>query len=206
MQKLRDADRTHKEQQQPLRFEDLEAGVESALDPKLVAAYKSLGQILRTYKSGKLPKLFKVIPQTANWEEILFLTKPEQWSPASTYEATKIFCSNLNAKMTQRFYNLVLLPNVRENIATYKKLNYHLYMALKKALFKPAAFFKGILLPIAEDASSREAVIIGSILAKVSVPSVHSSAALIKLSEMAYTVGAGYFIKVLVAKRYGLPA
>jgi len=134
------------------------------------------------------------------------LTKPEQWSAVSTFEATKIFCSNLNSKMTQRFYNLVLLPNVRENIATYKKLNYHLYMALKKALFKPAAFFKGILLPIAEDANSREAVIIGSILAKVSIPSIHSSAALIKLTEMEYNIGTGYFIKVLISKRYGLPA
>ena len=108
--------------------------------------------------------------------------------------------------MTQRFYNLVLLPNVRENISTYKKLNYHLYMALKKALFKPAAFFKGILLPIAEDASSREALIIGSILSKVSIPSVHSSAALCKLSQMDYNIGTGYFIKVLIEKRYALPA
>jgi essential nuclear protein 1 len=57
-----------------------------------------------------MPKIFKIIPQIANWEEVLFLTKPEQWSPASTAEATKIFCSNLNGKMVQRFYNLVLLP------------------------------------------------------------------------------------------------
>jgi essential nuclear protein 1 len=184
----------------------LEEGVASTLDPKLAAAYKSLGQILRSYKSGKLPKLFKILPQLANWEEVLFLTKPDMWSGVSTFEATKIFCSNLNSKMTQRFYNLVLLPNVRENIATYKKLNYHLYMALKKALFKPAAFFKGVLLPIAEDATSREAVIIGSILAKVSIPSIHASAALIKLTEMEYNIGTGYFIKVLIGKRYGLPA
>jgi essential nuclear protein 1 len=58
----------------------------------------------------------------------------------------------------------VLLQAVRENISTFKKLNYHLYMALKQALFKPGAFFKGIVLPIAEDATSREAIIIGSIL------------------------------------------
>ena len=31
-----------------------------------------------------------------------------------------------------------------------RKLNYHLYQALKKALYKPAAFFKGILLPLCE--------------------------------------------------------
>jgi len=79
-------------------------------------------------------------------------------------------------------------------------------MALKKALFKPAAFFKGLLLPMAEDASSREAVIIGSILAKVSIPSIHSSAALIKLTDMEYNIGTGYFIKVLIGKRYALPA
>lgn len=45
--------------------------------------------------------------------------------------------------MAQRFYNLVLLPRVRDDISEYKRLNFHLYMALKKALFKPAAWFKG---------------------------------------------------------------
>jgi hypothetical protein len=36
----------------------------------------------------------------------------------------------------QRFYSLVLLPAVRDDIQANRKLNYHLYMALKKALFK----------------------------------------------------------------------
>lgn len=54
--------------------------------------------------------------------------------------------------MAQRFFHLIVLPNVRQNIraATNKKLNPHLFNALKKALFKPAAFFRGILLPLAE--------------------------------------------------------
>lgn len=59
-------------------------------------------------------------------------------------------------------------------------------MALKKALFKPAAFFKGFLLPLAEDSTSRETIIVGSILAKVSIPILHASAALIKLTEFDY--------------------
>lgn len=107
--------------------------------------------------------------------------------------------------MVQRFYNLVLLPNVRDNINTYKKLHFHLYMALKKALFKPAAFFKGFLLPLVEDANTREAIIVGSILSKVSIPVLHASAALIKLTEYEYDIGSGYFIKVLLGKRYSLP-
>jgi essential nuclear protein 1 len=37
-------------------------------------------------------------------------------------------------------------------------------MAVKKAMFKIGAFFKGFLLPLAETATTREAIIIGSIL------------------------------------------
>ena len=66
------------------------------------------------------------------------------WSAAAVYQATRIFASNLNAKMAQRFYNLVLLPRIRDDIVEFKRLNFHLYMALRKALFKPAAFFKVI--------------------------------------------------------------
>jgi hypothetical protein len=49
-----------------------------------------------------------------------------------------------------RFFNLVVLPRVRDDIAEFKKLNVHLYQALKKCLFKPQVFFKGILLPLCE--------------------------------------------------------
>ena len=140
-------------------------GVEK-MDPKVIATYKKLGVVMKTYRSGKLPKAFKVIPMVANWEELLFLTQPYSWSPHATYEATKIFASNLNGKMVQRFYSLVLLENVRDNIFKFKKLNCHLYNAVKKAIFKTSAFFRGFLLPLAENATAREAVIIGSILAK----------------------------------------
>lgn len=66
------------------------------------------------------------------------------------YQATRIFTSNLKEKMAQRFFNLVLLPRVRDDISEYKKLNFHLYQALRKALFKPGAFMKGILIPLCE--------------------------------------------------------
>jgi len=91
--------------------------------------------------------------------------------------------------MTKRYYNLVLLERVRDEIQHTKKLNYHLYMSLKKALYKPGAFFKGILLPLCESGTCtlREAAIIGSVITKVSIPILHSSAALMKLADMDYT-------------------
>ena len=80
----------------------------------------------------------------------LFKIDPTKWSAAAMYQATRIFTSNLKEKMAQRFFNLVLLPRIRDDIAEYKRLNFHLYQALRKALFKPGAFMKGLLLPLLE--------------------------------------------------------
>lgn len=130
------------------------------------------------------------------------------------YQATRIFTSNLKAKMAQRFFNIILLPCIRTDIAENKKLNYHLYMALKKSLYKPSAFFKGFLLPLCDDVNLREAAIVGSVLVKVSVPVLHSAAALLKLAELSYTGFAemnlipgptSLFIRILLDKKYALP-
>lgn len=184
------------------------AGGEAAgLSPKVVEVYGEIGKWLKMYKSGKLPKAFKVIPSLSNWEEVLALTSPLTWSPAAMYEAVNIFASNLNPRMAQRFYNLVLLPAVRQNIATYKKLNFHYFRALRKALFKPAAFFKGIALPLAmENCTLREAVILGSVLGKASVPAMHVGAALARLCAMTPWFGTtSILIATLVNKKCALP-
>ena len=174
---------------------------------KVVAVFKGVGQILTKYRSGKLPKAFKVIPVLSNWEEVLYLTDPDKWSAAAMFQATRIFASNLNSAKAQHFYNLVLLPRVRDDISEYKRLNFHLYMALKKALYKPAAFFKGVLLPLCESGTCtlREALIIGSVLAKNSIPMLHSSAALLKIAEMDYTGANSIFLRTLLEKKYALP-
>jgi len=181
--------------------------VKPKLDEKIVSCYKTVGKILSKYRSGKLPKAFKVIPSVTNWEEVLFLTNPDAWTAAATYQATRLFASNLNAKLAQRYFNLILYPRVRDDIAEYKRLNYHLYMALKKALFKPAAFFKGILLPLCQagNCSLREAVIIGSVITKCSIPLLHSSAALLKIAEMDYNGANSIFLRLLIEKKYALP-
>ena len=40
------------------------------LDERVVNMYKSIRQILQKYRSGKLPKAFKVIPNLQNWEQV----------------------------------------------------------------------------------------------------------------------------------------
>lgn len=51
--------------------------------------------------------------------QILYITEPDNWSAAAIYQATRIFASNLNAKMAQRFYNLVVLPRIRNYAHTH---------------------------------------------------------------------------------------
>ena len=160
-----------------------------SVNPKVVEVYSKVGLLLSRYKSGPLPKTFKIIPNLRDWEKVLSITNPDSWTPQATYEATRIFTSNLKSRQAQRFFNLILLEKVRDDISSSKKLNYHLYMALKKSLYKPGAFFKGILLPLLESGNCtlREAAIIGSVLVKNSVPVLHSAAALLKIAEMDYT-------------------
>ncbi|XP_026190218.1 bystin [Cyclospora cayetanensis] len=182
---------------------------ESTLSPKVVEVYTAMAPFLARYKSGKVPKAFKIIPRLHAWEEVLVLTNPPLWSKQATREATRIFCSNLREQMAQRFLCTVLLPAVRDDIAANKKLNYHLYMALKKALFKPGAFFKGIYLPLALDGCSiREAVIVGSVVSKVSIPVLHGAAALVRLAAVTpeqWIPSVSHMMTVLIDKKYSLP-
>jgi essential nuclear protein 1 len=179
----------------------------SVMDPKVTEVYGNIGKLLKTFRSGKVPKAFKIIPGLEHWEKILELTKPDEWSPQAMYEATKIFISSMGPKQAQVFIENYLYAAVRNNILKYKKLNYHYYKSLKKALYKPAAWIKGILLKICteEDCTLKEASIIGSVLSKMSLPMLHASAALIKLSEIEYSGPTSYFIRVLLNKKYSLP-
>jgi essential nuclear protein 1 len=61
---------------------------EDALPPlpkKVVDVYTEIGKILSRYTSGKLPKAFKVIPSLSNWEQVLYLTRPDLWTPQAMY-------------------------------------------------------------------------------------------------------------------------
>ncbi|KAH8590090.1 Bystin-domain-containing protein [Bisporella sp. PMI_857] len=185
------------------------------IPPKVVEVYMKVGLILARYKSGKLPKPFKILPTVPHWEDILQITRPDKWTANATYEATRIFVSS-KPHVAQRFFEMVLLDKVREDIAETKKLNVHLFAALKKGLYKPAAWFKGILFPLVGSGTCtfREANIISGVLVRVSIPVLHSAAAIQGLCQIAAqeasagTEGGGatnIFIKALLDKKYALP-
>lgn len=178
------------------------------LPPKVILAYEKIGQILSTYTHGKLPKLFKILPSLKNWQDVLYVTNPNSWTPHATYEATKLFVSNLSSNEATVFIETILLPRFRDSIENSDdhSLNYHIYRALKKSLYKPGAFFKGFLLPLVDGyCSVREATIAASVLTKVSVPVLHSSVALTQLLTRDFNPATTVFIRVLIEKKYALP-
>ncbi|KRT80530.1 hypothetical protein AMK59_6734, partial [Oryctes borbonicus] len=217
---------TEKQTELETRFSDGGTIQVQDIDLRVKQMYEGVKDILRKYRSGKLPKAFKIIPSLKNWEQILYITDPPSWSAAAMYQATRIFASNLKEKMAQRFYNLVLLPRIRDDLAEYKRLNFHLYQALRKALFKPGGFMKGnifilfscavnrnrtiilgFLLPLLESGTCtlREAIIVGSVIAKNSIPILHSSAAILKIAEMDYTGANSIMLRIFLDKKYALP-
>ena len=179
---------------------------EPPLDPKVTAVYAQVATYLSHYTSGKVPKAFKIIPSLVNWEAVLYLTQPPGWTPQAVSAATRLFASNLNERMAQRYYALVLLPRVRDDISAHGRLHYHLYQAMRRALFKPAAFFRGIVLPWCEDGLTvKEGVILSSVLAKYSIPPLHAAVCMMKLCEMEYSGPVQLVLKTLMNKKYSLP-
>lgn len=75
---------------------------EEEMNPKVIEVFTKVGMLLSRYKSGPIPKTFKIIPTLRDWEQVLNITNPADWTPQAMYQATRIFTSNLKAKMAQR--------------------------------------------------------------------------------------------------------
>ncbi|KAI5293100.1 snoRNA-binding rRNA-processing protein [Ascosphaera acerosa] len=187
------------------------------LPVKVIEVYAKVGYLLSRYKSGALPKPFKILPSLPQWRTLLDVTEPDKWTPNAIFAATRVFIST-KPHIAQEFISSVLLDRVRDDIRESKKLNVHIYNALKKALYKPACFFKGFLFPLVGSGTCtlREAAIVSSVIARVSIPVLHSAAALLRMCDIAAeqttaslssegTGAVNMFIRVFLEKKYALP-
>ena len=120
-------------------------------------------------------------------------------------KASKYLTHNLENFRLERYFSKYLLIQIRGNIKKEKKLSYHLYQCLKVCMYKPQAFFKGLLFELLNNEPTlRECQILASVIHRVSIPVIYSSVALLKLLQVQH-VYAWLFIKVIVSKRYSLP-
>ena len=196
----------------------------SNVPAEAIKLYNEVGTILSRFRTGKVPLAFKNLATLNNWEQLIEYTHPEQWTAAAMLFATRMFV-NQKPQKCQRFLNTILLPRLRDEISAHKRLSPHLYECVFKACFRPGAFYKGIILPLAEvcyfppfcfsntinfksgNCTLVESVIIGSVILKRRIPAMHSCAALYRLASIKSTQFASglYFMQVLLRKKYALP-
>eukprot|EP00736_Rhodelphis_marinus_P003235 Rmarinus@m.2535 len=119
----------------------------TSMQPEAIQLFRDIGKYLKRYRSGKLPKAFKVIPSLRNWEEVVLMTEPTGWSAQAWYAATNLFASNLNDKMAQRYYNLALLPKVRSDIADNKKTELPLIPGCEEGTLQTRCLVQRFLTP-----------------------------------------------------------
>jgi len=166
------------------------------------------GQVLNQFSSDreKLPKLLNFIPRSTLFLKLLFHTSPEKWSAAGMLKMTKVF-SRQSDPVARTFYEKILMPRCRDDIAFYKRLNPHLYRALRSAIYKPVAFYEAIILPLCKsrDCSLREAVIFSSVMVKRHIPMIVSMAALKTMTTVTYSGALSIFMQVILNKKYGIP-
>lgn len=65
------------------------------LPEKVVEVYSKVGMILSRYKSGKLPKPFKILPTIPAWETLVAVTQPDRWTRTYTPKRNGCYAANL---------------------------------------------------------------------------------------------------------------
>lgn len=83
-----------------------------------------------------------------------------------------------------------------------------LYLSLQKSLKKaPALFLKGLLLPLCESKACTvlEASVLARVIVQSQFPVLQSATALLKLSELPFTLPIGILVLVFLEKKQALP-
>lgn len=149
------------------------------------------------------------------WEEMVEMSNPDQWTPHSVERATRLFIS-ADRDVARNFVENVLLPRFRDEVQEHQKVNVHIYKAMEKALYRPEAFFVGLVFPLvlSKTCTVKEAKVISSVMKRSKIPVIPAAAALEQMCEIAAEEASAttelgsassMFIRTLIEKRLALP-
>ena len=171
---------------------------------KVLKILERTGIILKVYKSGKIPKIIKIIPLFENFEDLIWYTRPDRWSTQALFIISKIFIKKLNNFETKRFLTLIFLPRLQECIFKKENLNLYIPFISKIANLNPKIFFSSIILPFFKSSNccKKESVVLSLILLKISFQTKHISWGLIKLLKTSQNSSKFIILRTLLAKNY----
>jgi essential nuclear protein 1 len=64
-------------------------------DPKVQQVYGDIAALFAKYRSGKVPQAFRILALADQWENLMDLTKPENWTPHAMWAVTKTFTTEM---------------------------------------------------------------------------------------------------------------
>ncbi|ABW98072.1 bystin-like protein (nucleomorph) [Hemiselmis andersenii] len=175
---------------------------------KKIKIFERAGLFLRIYRSGKIPKIIKFIPILKNFEEILWLTRPDRWSFQALFTITRMFFSKLNQDQLKRFFCLVLVPRFQEEIFKKKKINPHLFLTIKLSAKKEKFFFSNLIIPIcsSKNCTTREAIFLASIISNCKFSINHILClVLILIKDKLFSNSRCLILRGILSKKYNLP-
>ena len=100
-------------------FEQMNTFNKKIIYQKIGDAYKLVGEVLRTYTSGKLPKAFNILSSTEDWEDLVNITETYNWTPQAMYNAVIQF-SSADSTIGTIFYEKYLVPAIKSDIKKIK--------------------------------------------------------------------------------------
>mmetsp|Transcript_41011 Transcript_41011/g.82532 ORF Transcript_41011/g.82532 Transcript_41011/m.82532 type:complete len:245 (+) Transcript_41011:40-774(+) len=135
---------------------------------RIIKIFERTSLLLKIYRSGKLPKLIKVLPFLKNFEEFLWLLRPDSWSPQALSVITRLFINNLDNLQIGRFFSQIIVPRLQEVIFQRKNISVHIFLSLKISTIRSKSFISFILIPLfkGENCTAKEAIIFGSIISR----------------------------------------
>nr|UXY87148.1 bystin-like protein [Cryptomonas sp.] len=171
---------------------------------KIYKILERTGILLKVYKSGKIPKILKIIPLFKNFEDIIWFTRPDRWTFQALFVVSKVFSRNLNNSQLKRFYSLIILPRLQECILKNEKISSHIHLIIRLARLDTKTFFSSILLPLFTSLSctKKEAVVFSIIIMKISVQPKHIAWTLIQLLKTSQNSSKYIIIRVILSKNY----
>lgn len=166
------------------------------------------GLILRIYRSGKIPKILKIIPVLKNFEEFLWFTRPDRWSSQALYVISRFFFSKLSYEKLERYFSSILAPRFQEEIFKKQKICPTIFKLIKLSSKNEKIFFTRILIPLScsKNCTNKESAFLASIISTQSFSRSHMYSLLVFLTkDKIFKKSKISILRAIISKKYNIP-
>lgn len=175
---------------------------------KILKILERTGEILKIYRSGKVPKILTVIINLEKFEEFIWYTRPDRWSTHAFLALSRLFFQNLDDEQLKRYCSLIIVPRLQEDILQKKKFSSQLFLTLKLSCGRHKIYFSSILIPMSlgQICREKEAAVLGLIMSSQKFPIQHIICLLtILLKDTPFSLHKILIIRSILTKNYIFP-